>query len=138
MFKLTKLTDYALVIISYLDNKENAIDAKELARQTMLSYHTVAKICKNLSKQGLLIAIRGAKGGYQLAPKCYEISFLALIEAIEGPLVLTECGLKDFNCALAGHCSVMTPLKKINRLILDALQAHTLQSFIHMRNDSVA
>lgn len=132
MFKLAKLTDYALVIISYLDSKKVALDTKELALQTTLSYHTVAKICKNLVKNGLLVSKRGANGGYHLDPKCYEISFLEIIEAIEGPLALTECGFKDFNCMLANKCGVMTPLKKINNLILAALQAHTLASFLSL------
>jgi len=132
MFKLSKLTDYALVIISCLDNKKGALDAKQLALETAISYHTVAKICKNLVKQGLLISTRGAKGGYQLAPSCYEISFLAIIEAIEGPLIITECGFKDFSCVLANKCGVMTPLKKINGLILEALSSHTLESFINL------
>lgn len=132
MFKLSKMTDYALVIISCLDKNKVAMDTKELALQTAISYHTVAKICKNLVKQGLLISKRGAKGGYELAPHCYEISFLAIIEAIEGPLIITECGLKDFHCVLADKCGVMTPLKKINGLILAALSSHTLESFISL------
>jgi FeS assembly SUF system regulator len=138
MFKLSKLTDYALVILSYLDNKKVAMDAKELALHTTINYPTVAKICKNLAKNGLLLSKRGAKGGYQLDPKCYEISFLEIIEAIEGPLTITECGFKDFNCMLASKCCVMTPLKKINTLILDALKSHTLESFIRLGDDSVA
>jgi FeS assembly SUF system regulator len=135
MFKLSKLTDYALVILSFLDNRQGVVDAKELAMHTTISYHTVAKICKNLVKNGLLTSTRGASGGYKVAAKCYELTFLAIIEAIEGPLIITDCGFTDSNCILAKNCGVMTPLKQINTLILVALQAHTLKSFLQLSNN---
>ena len=74
MFKLNRLTDYAVVIMSQMALTPGAIrNAAELARETAVPQPTVAKILGILTKSELVSAHRGAAGGYSLASAPDEI-----------------------------------------------------------------
>lgn len=95
MLKLSRLTDYAVVILDALARMEVQTSAAVIARETGLPEPTVSKILKALSRGGLLTAQRGANGGYALKLDLKDVSVLAVMEAMEGPLTLVDC------CALS-------------------------------------
>ena len=91
MLRLSKLTDYAIVLLSYLTRSSRPKNARELAELSGLPHPTVSKVLKMLARAELLISVRGQRGGYQLAAEPNTISVTRMISAIEGPLALTEC-----------------------------------------------
>ena len=84
MLRLSKLTDYATVILSFMarDNAQMHA-AMEIAAITGIALPTVSKILKLLVNAKILISTRGAKGGYELARTPTEISIAAVISALE-------------------------------------------------------
>ena len=122
--KINKLTDYSIVILANLVAKdENAMHtAKELSEFSGIPLPTVTRILKILSNKGILDSQRGAQGGYELTKNSADISVAEVIEAMEGPIALTECASDDCGCALEPNCAVGKPWQKINKAVNDVLQ----------------
>ena len=74
----------AMVYISASGGKSKC-SINEIARNELVPREYLAKVLKRLVQQGLLTSKRGVFGGYRLAKNRDEISFLDIIEAIDGP-----------------------------------------------------
>lgn len=126
MIRISKLTDYATVIMSYLAlNPAGVFSATRIAKETHLAVPTVSKILKILSETGLVKSFRGTGGGYQLGRSTQEITVAEIVSAIEGNLAVTEC-CANTNCALDALCAIKDNWKIINRVILNTLGRVTL------------
>ena len=131
MLRVTKLTDYATVILAALASAPDRVhSAAELADLARLEPPTVAKVLKPLAQAGLVESFRGASGGYRLARPADEISLIAIVEAIEGPLGMTECSGEHSNCEHESHCGVQTHWRRINDVIAEALGDITLADML--------
>jgi FeS assembly SUF system regulator len=131
MLKLSKLTDYATVILSFMaKNNERVCAAMELATVTGISLPTVSKILKALVNAKVLISTRGAKGGYALAAAPENITVATIISALEGPIAVTECSISQQGCEQAAGCNISGHWNVINRAIYNALESVTLADMI--------
>lgn len=122
MLRISKLTDYGTVILADLASRDAALaSAADVAEHTGLALPTVRKLLKKLAKSGLVVATRGAQGGYRLARPAAEISAADVIDALEGPVSITECSTLDRHCEIEAHCSVGNAWQRINVAIRRAL-----------------
>ena len=124
MFRLQKLADYAIVLLTHLANREGdgGATARGLAEQAHLPLPTVGKVLKALCRAGLLLSQRGHKGGYRLARAAGDISMLEVIAAIEGPVALTECASGHVGvCDLESCCPVRDHWQIIGSAVNDTL-----------------
>ena len=131
MIKLSRTTDYGIVLLAHLAAHDDAatpptLNAREVAAETQLPAPMVSKILKSLARQGLLISHRGAKGGYSLARQPEQITVPQMITALEGPIGLTECTLHPGTCAQELSCHVREPWQRINAVVRQALVDVTL------------
>ncbi|HET9679953.1 MAG TPA: SUF system Fe-S cluster assembly regulator [Gammaproteobacteria bacterium] len=123
MLRLSKLTDYGTVLLAELAQEPASLrSAAELAEKTRLALPTVSKLLKLLTRGGLVNSTRGAQGGYTLARDPGAISAVQIIDAIEGPVAITECSSDHSNCNLQANCGVGTNWQRINIAIREALQ----------------
>ena len=96
MLRVTRLTDYATVVLTALAARSEAVlSASELAELAGLETPTVSKVLKPLAQAGLVEGFRGVNGGYRLARPATAITLIEIVEAMEGPLAITECSLDD-------------------------------------------
>lgn len=133
MLKMSRLTDYGTGVLAYLagaDAKPHS--ASEVAEQTGLPTATVSKILKLLTRGGLVTSHRGAQGGYVLSRPATEITAANVIDALEGPLALTECATEEGSCELEGLCLVGTAWQRINIAIRRALDEISLAELASM------
>jgi FeS assembly SUF system regulator len=131
MLRVTKLTDYATVVLAALAVAPNRVhSAAELAERSRLELPTVSKVLKPLAQAGLVTGFRGASGGYRLARAPSQISLIEIVEAIEGPLVMTECSGEHSSCEHEPHCGVQGQWRQINDVIADALRGMTLAQML--------
>ena len=131
MLRVTKLTDYATLVLTVLAARPaDVLSAPELAEQAGLEAPTVAKVLKPLAQAGLVEGFRGANGGYRLARAPAAISLVEIVEAMEGPLGMTECSLHDGQCGLETSCGVRANWRRINDVVADALRAITLAEMV--------
>jgi FeS assembly SUF system regulator len=127
MLRVTKLTDYASVVLTVLASApETVLSASGLAERAGLEPPTVAKVLKPLAQAGLVQAFRGVSGGYRLARPASEISLVEIVEAMEGPLAMTECSVHDGNCGIEQSCSARANWRRINDVVADALRRVSL------------
>lgn len=127
MLRVTKLTDYATIVLSTLaDAPERVHNATELAERAHLELPTVSKLLKTLTQAGLVQSFRGSAGGYRLARPASQISLIHIVEAIEGPLGMTECSGEHSSCEHETHCGVRSKWLRINDVVADALRGVSL------------
>lgn len=131
MLRLSKLTDYATVILSYMaKDKARMHGALEIAGATGIALPTTSKILKILVKARVLASSRGAKGGYMLAREPERITVASVISALEGPIALTECTVSHKGCDQAAGCRIQGNWHMINQRITQALESVTLADMI--------
>ena len=130
MFRMSKMTDYGLVLLTELAREEGGTrTARELAEATRVPLPSVSKVLKGLQGAGVLVSHRGATGGYGLARPAGAIPLTQIITALEGPVAITECVQHTGNepsCELESVCRVRGHWRVINQAIQDALGRLTL------------
>lgn len=128
MLKLSKLTDYGTVVMTFMARAEAQVhSAHEIAEQVGIAAPTVSKVLKMLARHELVVSTRGAKGGYVLARPAKAITMAAIISAMEGgPLGLTECSTSPGACIQERRCSIRANWQRINQVIVRALEEVSL------------
>jgi len=130
MIKMSKLTEYAFMVIMALKKSDVPASADHLGSVTGLETPTVSKILKQLKNAGLLDAKRGATGGYFLLKSKQDITLHDVIKAIEGGVSLTDCAEDDSACHLTHDCYMSAGMKKVNQVILNALENVTVSDIL--------
>jgi len=137
MLRITRETDYGIVLMTALALTEpfgESLSATALAKQCQLPLPMVSKILKALTQASLLVSQRGAHGGYSLARPAANVSVVDIIEALEGPIAITECSSDDPQlCAYHQQCSVSSHWNRINEAIRAALQNISLQEMSQLK-----
>ncbi|WP_294121210.1 Rrf2 family transcriptional regulator [Sphingomonas sp.] len=127
--RLTHLADYAVVMMPAAARREPCarLSATDLSEETGVPLPTAQKLMQKLAAHGLLVGQRGAGGGYALARPANEISLADIVEAVEGPIVLTMCadGV-NHECALDAHCKVKPHMSIVGDAIRTSLSAVSL------------
>jgi len=127
MLRISKLTDYATVILAMLAGEPGRVQtATALAERTHIAAPTVSKLLKQMHRAGLVSSVRGLHGGYQLARPAAEISAAAILDALEGPLAITDCSAGHGQCGIEETCRVGRSWQRLNHAIRRSLHEVTL------------
>jgi FeS assembly SUF system regulator len=127
MLRLSKLTDYAVVVLVRLAGTEGVQTSPGIAATTGIPEPTVAKVLKTLAAGGLVASQRGARGGYRLLRPLSAIPIADVIAAIDGPIALAACvDGSATECESQGLCPVRGRWDPVNDAIHQALSAITL------------
>lgn len=129
MIRLSKLTDYGLVLMCQIARAElsRRHTARDLAAECHLPLPTVSKVLKILLQDGLLLSQRGIHGGYTLARDPSLISLTEIISALEGPFAFTECSTDVAGlCDLESCCPIRDNQRIISQVVRGALERVTL------------
>ncbi|HET6587869.1 MAG TPA: SUF system Fe-S cluster assembly regulator [Oleiagrimonas sp.] len=131
MLRISRLTDYATVVMTCLAaSPGDVLSTAQIAECTRLELPTVSKLLKLLGRAGLVESFRGVNGGYRLARAATEISLADIVEALEGPLGMTECSVATGQCDFESHCSVRGNWQRINQAVGGALKAMSLADML--------
>ena len=136
MIRMSKLTDYAILLLAHLARSSGTtLTAHELAERSHVPLPTVSKLAKELSKAGLVISHRGRNGGYGLARPAEQISVAEIVEALEGPIALTECAKPGgkADCSIEDTCLARASWDPVSRAIESALRGLPLSSIAPFR-----
>jgi FeS assembly SUF system regulator len=122
MLRISRLTDYATLLLATLAGEPQRVQtAASLAGQTRIAAPTVSKLLKQLHRAGLVTSTRGLHGGYQLARPAAQISAAAILDALEGPVALTDCSVGHGQCEIEATCRVGRVWQRLNLAIRRAL-----------------
>lgn len=130
MLRISKITDYGVVLCTHLATAEDggARNVRDLAADTRIPQPTAAKVLKRLARAGVVESQRGAHGGYRLARAPERVTIAELIAALEGPIAVTECSTEETAgvCDFEGSCEVQINWQQINSAVEGALSSITL------------
>jgi|SRR4051812_42520801 FeS assembly SUF system regulator len=137
MLRISKLTDYGTLILACLAAEPARVwTAAEVATCTRIGLPTVSKLLKKLQRSGLVTSTRGSHGGYQLALAPSDISAVRILDALEGPVAITECSGQHSSCGLESECRVGHVWQKVNGAIRRALNDISLAQMAGLERKS--
>ena len=129
MLRLNRMTDYAILVLGALARRHGeTLASGHLAQVTKLAQPTVAKILKMLLAAELVETQRGVRGGYRLMKILAHISLVDIVEAMEGPIAVTDC-MKGARhpCPASNCCCMRNHWNHVNLAIRRALMDVTLE-----------
>lgn len=131
MLRISRLTDYGTVVLAHLASEDNGMQsAAEVAAATGIALPTVSKLLKTLAKAEIVTSMRGSHGGYRLARDPRTISAANVIDALDGPVSITECSASDSQCDFEAVCHVGSAWQRINLAIRRALDEVSLADLL--------
>lgn len=131
MIRIGKLTDYAFILLGQMAREKSAVHAAaELSARSGIALPTVSKVLKMLARAGVARSVRGSHGGYALADLPEHLSVARIIDAMEGPIALTDCAITESHCQQAASCGVRGHWSIINQALSTALDAVTLADLL--------
>ena len=125
---MTLEADYAVRIVEELAQSEQRIDARTLSEHTRVPLRFALKILRKLVASGLIVSYKGAHGGYTLAGPADEITLRQVIEAVEGPYMLSRCQQDDYSCTHDTCCRFHEIYDEISAIVRDKLDSYTFGS----------
>jgi Rrf2 family protein len=136
MAHLTASVEYGIHCLLWLVDSEKPLSGRDLADFQGVSPTFLAKILAKLEKAGIVAATEGVRGGYVLGRAARNISFLEIIDAIEGRKPLFDCQEVRERCALfgtvppswatSGVCGVHVVMLKAEKAMRDVLAGQSL------------
>ncbi|MGX4586039.1 RrF2 family transcriptional regulator [Paenibacillus chitinolyticus] len=147
--QFSKSTGYALHALIHLAHTKRGrnVGIKELAAWLGVSESYLSKIMSKLRQDGIVRAVPGASGGYELARETDQITFLDVIQVIEGRQHMYECfKISEEHHPMFFESEVLEPespdgtgsreclIKKVmigaEQHLNDYLRSHTIQSVL--------
>jgi FeS assembly SUF system regulator len=134
MIRMSRLTDYAIVLLAHLARSEGTLTAQELSARSRVPQPTVSKLAKALSRAGLVTSTRGRRGGYGLARSAEAISVAEIVEALEGPIGFTDCSTPGHAaCDIEQGCLAKASWDPVTRAVHGALAGLSLAALAPFR-----
>ena len=130
MLKLSKKTDYAIILLTHLGEAEDPVSGQEVAAHYKLPYPMVANILKQLVSSGLIVSTRGQRGGYVLGRSADEINLSEIIQATDSNFELVECVHDEELCKVHQYCPTRRPLIALHYKIQQFVEETALSSII--------
>lgn len=132
MLRLSKMADYAVVILACLNSDHGHCQSgAHIAQRAHLPEPTVAKLTKTLARHGIIDSVRGASGGYVLRQGADRISLASIIRAVEGPIALSDCVEESPKCcSIAQDCPAHGVWQPVNKALVQLLEEMTLDDLL--------
>lgn len=118
MIKINRKVEYALMVLKLMKEKgsDHLTTAREVCDKYELPFDTTAKVMQLMNGASILHSQKGVKGGYTLARDLNEISYLELVELIEGKSFMMDC--HEGPCDLINKCNITQPIKRLNDYLI--------------------
>ncbi len=128
MMKLSKKTEYGIMALRYVTSLPagRMATVREIAEQYHIPQQLLAKILQELTKTGIIRSVQGAYGGYVLNLSAREVSLADIVQAIEGPIRLTECEDAEHNCDRYEICDLKSTFGPIQKQLVSYFKTVTL------------
>jgi len=126
MLRISKLTDYAILIMVELTRDGVMLSAQAVAERVGVEVPTASKVLKLLAGAELVESFRGAGGGYRALRPGEDVSVAEIIAAIEGPIAMTECSVEQGLCSQEESCGLRGNWQRISLAVADALRQVSL------------
>ncbi len=122
-------SDYAVRALLHLaGDSRDSIPCRELAQSSGIPESFAYKVLGKLANAGLVASSAGRPGGFRLYRDPESISLLEIVEALQGPIAVSECVLQSSVCNRSDKCLVLPRWRELHDDIIGHLEGTTLQS----------
>jgi Rrf2 family cysteine metabolism transcriptional repressor len=123
-----------------LNNPTQITTLRSIAENQNISESYLEQVFTSLRKAGLVMAIRGAQGGYKLGRPADRITVAEILKSLEGPLAPVQCvGMGAVQqCDREDSCFTRSFWEDLNKVINDFLGNTTLQDLVDRANQAVS
>ena len=130
MIKINRKVEYALMVLMLMKEKglQELTTAREVCDRFETPFDTTAKVMQQMNGAGILHSHKGVKGGYLLARDLHEVTYLELVELIEGKSFMMDC--HEGPCDLLHKCNISQPIKRLNDYIINIFNSLTLNELL--------
>ena len=136
--RITHEADYAIRVVYCLVEADAKLSSKEVAEQAGITLWFALKILRKLIMANIVKSYKGSAGGYELNRPASEISLGEVVECIDGPILITHCLSKEFDCSRVENksdCTFRKVFLSVNRTIRQELYDVKMNRFIQECDD---
>lgn len=130
MLQISRRVEYALRAALHLAAQEPGVSLsfRDIGEQQGIPKDFLAKILRTLADAGIVESSRGSAGGFRLAREPASVTFLDVIEAVDGRVALNQCSEHGEGCAISPACEMRDVWQAAERAMLEVFRDHTLAS----------
>ena len=132
MFKINRQTDYAVRVVLALAKRAEGtrLSSTDIRKEMLIPKAFMARIVARLAHEGLIDTFPGRDGGIMLSRLASQISLKDVVEAFEGPILLSECmqvkGEDD--CPFQSNCPVRSKWGRVQVAMLREMASISFES----------
>ena len=116
-------------------NGDERMSVAELAEREGIPYAFARSIQHDLTKCGFVNTTRGAHGGLCLGCDPAVVTVRDVVEAVQGPVSVSECGAGAAPCGRSASCAYNKVWRGADRLLSDYLGSITLKDLFELGGD---
>jgi len=130
MIKINRKIEYALMVLKLMKEKDPAdlTTAREVCDRFETPFDTTAKVMQLMNNAGILHSQKGVKGGYTLSRDLSSVTYMELVELIEGKSFMMDC--HDGPCDLIHKCNISQPIKRLNDYLINIFNTLSLNELL--------
>ncbi len=132
MLKINRQTDYAVRIVLALAKRDEGtrLSSAKIQQEMLIPQALMARIVAQLARERLINTFPGRDGGLTLPRPASQITLKDVVEAFEGPILLSEClqvkGEDD--CPFRSNCPVRLKWGRVQVAMMREMAAITFES----------
>lgn len=125
----SKACEYGIKSMIYIaqQDAEGRVGLKEISEATKSPLAFTAKILQILTRDGLLVSLKGPTGGFSLSKDADDISLASIVSAIDGDQIYTGCGLGLESCSEIKPCPLHFKFAKVRGQLSEMLHTTRLR-----------
>lgn len=134
MVKINRRVEYALMVLKLIKEKDpiELTTAREVCDLFETPFDTTAKVMQLMNNAGILHSHKGAKGGYTLLRDLSQVSYMELVELIEGKSFMMDC--HEGPCELINKCNISQPIRRLNDYLINIFNALSINELLDEDN----
>ncbi len=130
VLKISEAASLALhSMIILARNEYEPVSVKYMAENLCVSANHLSKVMQRLVKSGLVLSIKGNRGGFKLAAGPEDITLLDIYEAIDGKFNPSGCLLGRNTCE-PHECILGNLVRSVNKQVEEHFKNTRLSSFL--------
>jgi len=131
MLKINRQTDYAVRVILALAKRGEGVrlSSSDIQQEMLIPKAFMSRIVALLSKSGLVDTFPGREGGLMLSRSASQINLRHVVEAFEGPILLSACldVKNEDDCPFQANCPVSPKWGRVQVAMLREMASITFE-----------
>jgi Rrf2 family protein len=131
MLKINRQTDYAVRVILALAKHGigTRLSSKSIQQEMLVPPALMMRIVAQLARKGLLNTYPGREGGLMLPRPASQITLKDIVEAFEGPILLSQClqAKGEDDCPFQSNCPVRSKWGRVQAAMLREMATITFE-----------